>query len=86
MTHPWWLIFPKEAESRILKLTSFESSLQAESENVTSFLWTIKNLQHLFLPYVLYDSLGGGGVASIRPDPQGKAYAQLLSDYEIVNE
>jgi hypothetical protein len=28
--------------------------------------------------YLLHDVLGGGGVASIRNDPQGKGYAQLL--------
>ncbi|MDX1571619.1 MAG: hypothetical protein R3200_14155, partial [Xanthomonadales bacterium] len=28
--------------------------------------------------FVLHDVLGGGGVASLRNDPQGKGYAQLL--------
>ncbi|MEL7047275.1 MAG: hypothetical protein AAGL66_20010, partial [Pseudomonadota bacterium] len=27
---------------------------------------------------LLHDVLGGGGVASLRADPQGKGYAQLL--------
>jgi hypothetical protein len=27
--------------------------------------------------------LGGGGTASLRNDPQGKAYAQILLDYPI---
>ena len=27
--------------------------------------------------------LGGGGVASLRNDPQGKGYAQLLLDHPI---
>ena len=30
------------------------------------------------LNFLLHDVLGGGGVASIRNDPQGKGYAQLL--------
>ncbi|EAQ96699.1 acyclic terpene utilization AtuA family protein [Congregibacter litoralis] len=30
------------------------------------------------LNFLLHDVLGGGGVASLRADPQGKAYAQLL--------
>jgi hypothetical protein len=30
------------------------------------------------LNFVLYDALGGGGVSSLRFDPQGKAYAQQL--------
>merc|ERR1719419_1765610 len=31
--------------------------------------------------FVLEASLGGGGIASLRPDPQGKAYGQILSDF-----
>jgi hypothetical protein len=30
------------------------------------------------LNFLLHDVLGGGGVASLRADPQGKGYAQLL--------
>ncbi len=33
--------------------------------------------------FVLHDVLGGGGVASIRSDSQGKGYAQLLLDHPI---
>ena len=33
--------------------------------------------------FLLYDVLGGGGVASLRTDPQGKGYAQLLLSEEI---
>lgn len=33
--------------------------------------------------FLLRNSLGGGGVSSLRPDPQGKSYAQLLLDIEI---
>lgn len=33
--------------------------------------------------FVLHDSLGGGGIASLRNDPQGKAYAQILLDIPI---
>jgi len=33
--------------------------------------------------FYLRDSLGGGGVSSLRPDPQGKSYAQLLLDFEV---
>jgi hypothetical protein len=33
--------------------------------------------------FVLHDVLGGGGVASLRNDPQGKGYAQLLLDHPI---
>jgi hypothetical protein len=33
--------------------------------------------------FVLQDVLGGGGVASLRNDPQGKGYAQLLLEHPI---
>jgi len=35
------------------------------------------------LNFVLHDVLGGGGVASLRYDPQGKAFAQMLLDFPI---
>uniref|UniRef100_A0A3Q3WYU7 Uncharacterized protein n=1 Tax=Mola mola TaxID=94237 RepID=A0A3Q3WYU7_MOLML len=35
------------------------------------------------LNFVLQGSLGGGGVASLRSDPQGKAYGQMLLDLEL---
>ena len=33
--------------------------------------------------FLLHDVLGGGGMASLRQDPQGKAYAQVLLDYPV---
>lgn len=33
--------------------------------------------------FVLERALGGGGVASLRHDPQGKAYAQMLLDFPL---
>ncbi len=35
------------------------------------------------LNFLLHEVLGGGGVASLRNDPQGKAFAQMLMDYPI---
>ncbi|KAM6909409.1 uncharacterized protein FYW49_013240 [Xenentodon cancila] len=35
------------------------------------------------LNFVLRRSLGGGGVASLRSDPQGKAYGQMLLDLKL---
>ncbi|MEX2497899.1 MAG: acyclic terpene utilization AtuA family protein [Wenzhouxiangellaceae bacterium] len=35
------------------------------------------------LNFLLVDSLGGGGMASLRMDPQGKAFAQMLLDHPI---
>ncbi len=33
--------------------------------------------------YLLHDALGGGGIASLRNDPQGKCFAQILLDHPI---
>jgi hypothetical protein len=33
--------------------------------------------------FLLHDALGGGGVASLRMDPQAKAFAQMMLDMEI---
>jgi hypothetical protein len=33
--------------------------------------------------FVLHRALGGGGAASLRHDPQGKSYAQILMDFPI---
>lgn len=35
------------------------------------------------LNFMLHDGLGGGGVASLRNDPQGKTYAQVLLDMPV---
>ena len=35
------------------------------------------------LNFLLKNSLGGGGMASLNLDPQGKAYAQQLLEYPI---
>jgi len=35
------------------------------------------------LNFLLKNSLGGGGIASLRNDPQGKAFAQMLLDHPI---
>ena len=35
--------------------------------------------------FVLENSLGGGGVASLRSDPQGKGFGQMLLDFKIKN-
>lgn len=33
--------------------------------------------------FVLHRALGGGGIASLRYDPQGKSYAQILMDFPV---
>ncbi|XP_061440494.1 uncharacterized protein LOC133364236 [Rhineura floridana] len=37
------------------------------------------------LNFVLKNALGGGGTASLRSDPQGKAFGQMLLDFQIKN-
>ncbi|RLA20138.1 MAG: terpene utilization protein AtuA, partial [Gammaproteobacteria bacterium] len=33
--------------------------------------------------FMLYNALGGGGIASLRIDPQAKAYGQILLDMQL---
>jgi hypothetical protein len=35
------------------------------------------------LNFMLENALGGGGIASLRIDPQGKAFAQQLLDMQV---
>ncbi len=35
------------------------------------------------LNFLMHEALGGGGIASVRMDPQGKAYAQMLLDFPV---
>jgi hypothetical protein len=35
------------------------------------------------LNFMLHEALGGGGIASVRMDSQGKAYAQMLLDHPV---
>ena len=50
---------------------------------------TVRPVERFLLPgshainFLLHGVLGGGGVASLRNDPQGKTYAQVLLDYPI---
>lgn len=53
------------------------------------FLENSDSVSRFYLPgshsinYLLDNALGGGGIASLRNDPQAKAYAQLVLDYPI---
>ena len=57
---------------------------QRVAELFDHFLAADGAVQRFYLPgcgafnYLLHSVLGGGGVASLRADPQGKSYAQLL--------
>ncbi|MGD2132243.1 MAG: DUF1446 domain-containing protein [Maricaulaceae bacterium] len=61
-----------------------------EDEVARRFAHILKGpVERFFLPgtgainFLLHDVLGGGGVASLRNDPQGKSYAQILLAAEI---
>ncbi len=44
-------------------------------------VWELPGI--LALNFLLHNSLGGGGITSLRIDPQGKAYAQQLLDFPV---
>jgi hypothetical protein len=60
---------------------------RAVAETFTHFLKG--RVERFFLPgsnsinFLLHEVLSGGGVASLRNDPQGKGYAQILLDHPI---
>ncbi|WP_039747820.1 acyclic terpene utilization AtuA family protein [Solimonas variicoloris] len=43
--------------------------------------WTLPGTQAL--NFLLHQALGGGGAASLRTDPQGKAFAQMLLEFPV---
>lgn len=45
------------------------------------YRWGLPGLDAL--NFLLKNTLGGGGIASLRADPQGKCFAQMLLDYPI---
>ena len=61
---------------------------EAEVENYFSHFLN-GTVERYFLPgsnsinFLLHNILGGGGIASLRNDPQGKGYGQLLLNYPI---
>lgn len=78
--HPGYLPYLKEALT-VEAVQQYFSHLLVEDSSVERFdLPGISALN-----FVLKHSLGGGGVASIRVDPQGKAYAQMLADLVIAD-
>ncbi|RRJ84622.1 acyclic terpene utilization AtuA family protein [Aestuariirhabdus litorea] len=76
---PAYLPYIREAltESRIHTLMAH--LLDSDTSRVLRWEWPGLNA----LNFLLENSLGGGGIASLRIDPQGKAFAQQLLDLEI---
>ena len=54
-------------------------TLNPETGRVTR--WALPGLQAI--KFLLGHGLGGGGVASLRIDPQGKAFAQQLLEFPV---
>ena len=53
--------------------------LDPEKSNVIRYELPVMNP----LNFMLENALGGGGIASLRIDPQGKAFAQQLLDMPV---
>lgn len=80
-------ILPRQAEAlAFIWATLNEPHLRAVFGH---FLTDESEIRRYYLPglpamnIVMTQALGGGGVASLRNDPQGKAYAQILLETEI---
>uniref|UniRef100_A0A3B5AC80 Uncharacterized LOC103367950 n=1 Tax=Stegastes partitus TaxID=144197 RepID=A0A3B5AC80_9TELE len=59
----------------------FEPGDQTFRGVITFYRYTLPGIHSL--NFVLQSSLGGGGVASLRSDPQGKAFGQMLLDLKL---
>ncbi|XP_063314614.1 uncharacterized protein LOC134614581 [Pelobates fuscus] len=82
--HPLYYPYLKRALTAQVVEEYFQHTL--EKENIDEQLVTRYELPGIYaLNFVLKNSLGGGGIASLRSDPQGKAFGQMLLDLEIKN-
>ncbi|KAJ8403560.1 hypothetical protein AAFF_G00348860 [Aldrovandia affinis] len=80
--HPLYYPYLKKALTACVVEEYFQHLIQKTEHNAPSV--SRYELPGIYgLNFVLRSSLGGGGVASLRSDPQGKAYGQMLLDYKI---
>ena len=78
--HPAYLPYIKQALTSQNVATYFSHCFDNPSEaNVEVFDLPGFNAINL----LLHNSLGGGGMASLRPGPLGKAFGQMLLSYEL---
>ncbi|XP_048384433.1 uncharacterized protein lratb.1 isoform X2 [Stegostoma tigrinum] len=80
--HPLYYPYLRKAVTAKAVESYFQHLIQSEDSDtsmVTRF--DLPGIQGL--NFVLRNSLGGGGVASLRSDPQGKAYGQMLLDFQL---
>ena len=73
---PEYLPFIKEALTSTALSAFFNHVLKGSIE-----VWDVPGISGI--NFLLKHSLGGGGMASFNIDPQGKAYAQQILEYEI---
>ncbi|XP_064404815.1 uncharacterized protein LOC135350047 [Halichondria panicea] len=78
--HPNYLPYIKQALTVEVVTDYFKQLLEEDSKVERFELPGIHALN-----FVLTKALGGGGIASIRIDPQGKGYAQMLADVKVSN-
>lgn len=82
--HPLYYPYLKRALTSQVVEEYFQHLLQADQPEEQ--LVTRYELPGIYgLNFVLKNALGGGGIASLRSDPQGKAFGQMLLDLEIKN-
>ncbi|XP_070613420.1 uncharacterized protein [Erythrolamprus reginae] len=82
--HPLYYPYLKKTLTALAVENYFQHLL--ERERPEEILVSRYDLPGIYgLNFVLKNSLGGGGTASLRSDPQGKAFGQMLLDFKIKN-
>ncbi|XP_032079526.1 uncharacterized protein LOC116512931 isoform X3 [Thamnophis elegans] len=80
--HPLYYPYLKKTLTALAVENYFQHLL--EREQPEEILVSRYDLPGIYgLNFVLKNSLGGGGTASLRSDPQGKAFGQMLLDFKI---
>lgn len=78
--HPLFFPYLKKHLTSSVVEDYFSHLIQPGTKNAVT-RYTLPGIHGL--NFVLQSSLGGGGVASLRSDPQGKAFAQMLLDLKL---
>ncbi|XP_076580937.1 uncharacterized protein LOC143316959 [Chaetodon auriga] len=78
--HPLFFPYLKKHLTSSVVEEYFSHLIQPEQSNAVT-RYTLPGIHGL--NFVLQRSLGGGGVASLRSDPQGKAFGQMLLDLKL---
>ena len=76
---PAWLPYLRNALTEEAVAEHFQHVLDKDTGRVSR--WELPGINAF--NFLLENSLGGGGIASLRIDPQGKAFAQQLLDFPV---